>query len=61
MKKQSNTKSAMRFPTPGTKLAFTELKQAFMIASILYYLNPESHIWIVTDILGHVISEILVG
>lgn len=47
------------FLTLGTKLAFFELKQAFIKASILHHFNSEYHIWIETDISGYIIDEVL--
>ena len=38
------------FLTLKTRLVFIQLKQAFVEALILYHFNPESHIWIETDI-----------
>ena len=47
------------FLTPKAKLAFTELRQAFFKAPILYYLDPEPHIRIETDVLGYTIGGVL--
>ena len=47
------------FFTPETRLAFIQLRQAFVKTPILYYLDPESHIWIETDALGYVIGGVL--
>ena len=47
------------FLTPGAKLAFTELRQAFLKAPILYHFDPERHIWIETDASGYAIGGIL--
>ena len=47
------------FLTPGAKLAFNKLRQAFLKAPILYHFNLERHIRIETDILGYAISRIL--
>ena len=47
------------FLTPGAKLAFTELRQAFLKAPILHHFDPERHIWIETDASGYAIGGIL--
>ena len=47
------------FFTPGARLAFTKLRQAFLKAPILYYFDPERHIRIETDALGYAISGVL--
>ena len=46
------------FLTPGVKVAFAELKQAFVITLILQYLDPKCHIWIETDKSGHAIDKV---
>ena len=48
---------ASDFFTPGAKLAFIELRQAFLKAPILHHLNPEHHIQIETDVSGYAIGE----
>ena len=61
-KNSSKSKKAVGpsdFLTPGAKLAFTELRQAFLKAPILHHFNPERHIWIETDVSGYAISGIL--
>ena len=40
---------------PEAKLVFIKLRQVFLKASILYYFDPEHHIWIETDELGYAI------
>ena len=50
---------ASDFLTPGAKLAFTKLKQAFLKALILHPLNPERHIRIETDASGYAIGGVL--
>ena len=40
------------FFTPKARLAFTQLRQAFVKVSILHHFDIESHIWIETNILG---------
>ena len=47
------------FFTPGAKLAFTKLRQAFFKALILYYFDPDCHIRIETDVLGYAIGGVL--
>lgn len=47
------------FFTPGAKLAFAKLRQAFMKTLILYHFNLEYHIEIKTDELGYTIDEAL--
>ena len=47
------------FFTPGAKLAFTKLKQAFFKAPILYHFNPECHIQIEKDASGYAIGRVL--
>ena len=61
-KKLSKFKKTVRsldFFTPETKLVSIKLKQVFVKAPILYYFDPERYIWIKTDILRYIISEIL--
>ena len=60
-KKLSNTKKTIRssdFLTPGVKLAFTKLRQAFLKASILHHFNLEYYIGIETDISGYAIGKV---
>ena len=40
------------------RLAFTELRQAFVKASILHYFDLERHIQIETNVLGYAISRV---
>ena len=47
------------FLTPGAKLAFTKLRQAFLKAPILYYFDSERHIRIETDVSGYAIGGVL--
>ena len=47
------------FLTPGAKLAFTKLKQAFLKAPILKHFDLEHHIRIETDTLGYTIGRVL--
>ena len=46
------------FLTPRAKLAFTELRQAFVKTLILYHFDPEYHIQIKTDASSYVIGGI---
>ena len=46
------------FLTSGAKLAFTELRQAFVKALILYYFDLEHYIRIETDVLGYAIGGV---
>ena len=45
--------------TPGAKLAFTKLRQAFVKAPILHHIDLEWHIRIKMDAQGYVISKVL--
>ena len=47
------------FPTPGAKLAFPELRQAFLKAPIFHYFDPKRHMQIKTDALGYTIGGVL--
>ena len=47
------------FFTPKARLAFTQLRQAFVKAPILYHINPESHIQIETYASGYAIGNVL--
>ena len=47
------------FLTLGAKLAFAELRQAFVKAPILHYFDPERHIRIETDVSGYAIGGVL--
>ena len=47
------------FLTPGAKLAFTKLRQAFLKAPILHHFDPERHIRIETDASGYAIGGVL--
>ena len=59
-KKSSNSKTVgSDFLTPGAKLAFTKLRQAFLKALILHHFNPERHIQIETDASGYTIGGVL--
>ena len=57
---KSRTKKARTsFFTPKARLAFILLRPSFIEAPILYYFDPESHIWIETNISGYAIGGIL--
>ena len=60
-KNWSKSKKTIRldFLTPGARLAFTKLRQAFVKASILYHFNPKYHIQIKTNVLGYAIGGVL--
>ena len=47
------------FLISGAKLAFTELRQAFLKAPILHHFNLDYHIRIETDVSGYAISGVL--
>ena len=47
------------FFTPGAKLVFTKLRQVFVKAPILHYVDPECHIRIGTDKSGYAIGGVL--
>ena len=47
------------FFTPGARLAFIKMRQAFVKAPILYHFNPECHIRIETDEFDYAISRAL--
>ena len=59
-KKLSKSKTVRSdFLTPGAKLAFIELRQAFLKAPILHHFDPERHIRIETDASGYAIGGVL--
>ena len=59
-KKSSKSKTVgSDFLTPGAKLAFTKLRQAFLKAPILHHFDPECHIRIETDASGYAIGGVL--
>ena len=47
------------FLTPEARSAFNRLRLAFTKAPILWYFDPECHIWIKTDELGYAIGSML--
>ena len=60
-KNSSKSKKAVGpsdFHTPGAKLAFTKLKQAFLKTLIFHYFDPKYYIRIETDPSGYAISGI---
>ena len=59
-RKTSKSKTVgSNFLTPGAKLAFTKLRQAFLKASILHHFDLKRHIRIETDVLGYAIGGVL--
>ena len=54
-----NKKAGTGFLTPEARLAFTQLRQAFVEAPILHHFDPESHIRIETDASGYAIGGVL--
>ena len=58
-KSKNSSKSTSDFHTPGAKLAFTKLRQAFLKAPILHHFDPERHIRIETDVSGYAIGGVL--
>ena len=52
-------KTETGFYTPETRLAFTQLKQAFVEISILHHFDPESHIWIEINTSNYAIDDVL--
>ena len=52
-------KAETSFFTPKAKLAFTQLRQAFVEAPILHHFDAESHIRIEIDVLGYAIGSVL--
>ena len=56
----SKSKKIIRseFLTPGARLAFTQLRQAFIKAPILYQFDLERHIRIETNVSSYAISGV---
>ena len=54
-----NREAGMGFFTPKTRLAFTQLRQAFVKAPILYHFHPKSYIRNETDTSGYAIGGVL--
>ena len=57
--KSKKTVRSSDFLTPGAKLAFTKLWQAFLKATIFHHFDPECHIQTETDVSGYAIGRIL--
>ena len=55
----SNDTKKPKFLISGDRKVFNHLRQAFTKASILWYFNPECHIWIETNTSGYTIGEVL--
>ena len=58
-KSKNSSKSTLDFLTPRAKLAFTELREAFLKALILHHFDSECHIRIETDASGYAIGGVL--
>ena len=56
--KSKKTVRSLDFFTPGAKLAFTELRQAFIKTLILQYFDPERHMRVETNELGYAIGGV---
>ena len=56
--KSKKTIKSSNFFISGAKLAFTELRQAFFKAPILYYFDLKHHIRIEIDVSGYAIDEL---
>ena len=54
-----NKKAGTSFFTSKARLAFTQLRQTFIKAPILYYFDSESHIRIEINVSGYAIGGIL--
>ena len=54
-----NKEAGTGFFTPEARLAFTQLRQAFIEALILHHFDPKRHIRIETDMSGYAIGRIL--
>ena len=59
LSKSKKTVRSSDFLTPGAKLAFTELRQAFIKAPILHHFDLERHIRVETDASGYAIGGVL--
>ena len=57
--KSKTEEAGIGFFTPKTRLAFTQLRQAFVEAPILHHFNLESHIQIQIDAPGYAISVVI--
>lgn len=58
MEEYNHMEFKMGFITPRTHLGFVMLRQAFIIAPIIYYFDLEWHIPIEPDSLSHTIDKI---
>ena len=58
LSKSKKAVGPLDFLTPGAKLAFTKLRQAFLKAPILHHFDPECHIRIELDVSGYAIGEV---
>ena len=54
-----NSKRATGYLTPDAKQAFTQLRQAFTKAPILWHFDPECHIQIETNVSSYAIGGVL--
>ena len=54
-----NRKVGMGFFTSKAKLAFIQLRQAFIETPIFHYFDPKSYIQIETNVSGYAISDVL--
>ena len=59
LSKFKKTIGFLDFLTPGARLAFTELGQAFFKAPINYHFDLKDHILIETDVLSYAIGAVL--
>ena len=57
--KPKKTVGPSDFLTPGAKLTFTKLRQAFIKAPILHHFDPERYIQIEMDVSGYAIGGVL--
>ena len=51
-------KTELGFLIFGARMAFTQLRQAFIKAPILYYFNPKYYIWVETDVSNYAIGKV---
>ena len=58
-KSKNLSKSTLNFVISGAKIAFIELRQAFLKAPIFHEFNPEYYIRIETDASGYAIGGVL--
>ena len=54
-----NLNGATGYLTPDARRVFTQLRQAFNDALILWHFNPQCHIRIETNVSGYVIHAVL--